>query len=208
MTLKKEDIIYFKRGIKENPIFWERLGGPPNFKGKKVLDIGCGHGSLCVDIAKKGAKKVIGVDLDDDRINFAQENLKKNYPEFKKRLEFISIDVADLDEKEFDFIVSKDTFEHIIDLDGVLKQIRKRLKKNGKLYVGIAPLYFSPMGDHGRTHAKIPWGHLIFSESYLLKRASKIEKKKIKTIYDLGLNKLYLNDYYRLFKSRCFSLPS
>ena len=55
--LKNSD--YFKRGKVENPKFWSILKGWPSFKGLTVLDIGCGHGSLCVDMVSKGAKKVV-----------------------------------------------------------------------------------------------------------------------------------------------------
>ena len=32
--------------------FWRRLREKPNFKNKSILDFGCGHGALCLDIAK------------------------------------------------------------------------------------------------------------------------------------------------------------
>ena len=70
--MKLHDIDYFKYGKIENKKFWKRLGSKPDFKNKKVLDFGCGHGSLTLDIAALGAQKVIGIDLEINLINFAK----------------------------------------------------------------------------------------------------------------------------------------
>ena len=53
----------------------EKVGRRNNFKGKTVLDFGCGHGALAIEIAKQGAKKVVGIDLEKDYVRFANENL-------------------------------------------------------------------------------------------------------------------------------------
>ncbi|MGB9594873.1 MAG: class I SAM-dependent methyltransferase, partial [Candidatus Poribacteria bacterium] len=42
-----------------------------NIKGKRVLDIGCGSGRYCIDLAKIGAEKVVGVDFADTAIKMA-----------------------------------------------------------------------------------------------------------------------------------------
>ena len=39
------------------------INNPHLFKGKTVLDVGCGTGILCMFAAKAGAKRVIGVDM-------------------------------------------------------------------------------------------------------------------------------------------------
>jgi len=39
------------------------LHNPDFFRGKTVLDVGCGTGILCMFAAKAGAKKVVGIDL-------------------------------------------------------------------------------------------------------------------------------------------------
>ena len=72
--MKKKDQEYFKYGIIENAKFWKRLGGKPYFANRKILDFGCGHGSLCIDIANSGAESITGIDI-GEAIDFAKENL-------------------------------------------------------------------------------------------------------------------------------------
>ena len=183
--LEKADLEYFARGGIENPNFWVNLGGEPNFVGKKILDIGCGHGSLCVYLVSKGAKQVIGIDTDQHHIDFATKNILINYPQFKQSVRFFCCEITKLQESDFDIIISKDTFEHIMNLNTVLDQINNKLKIQGKAYIDIAPLYNSPYGDHGRTEALLlPWGHLIFSESFLLKKINKHRNVNIESIYE------------------------
>lgn len=50
---------------------------PHLFKGKTVLDVGCGTGILCMFAARAGAKKVIGVDM-SNIIDHAKTIVKAN----------------------------------------------------------------------------------------------------------------------------------
>ncbi|MEO6694628.1 MAG: class I SAM-dependent methyltransferase [Ignavibacteria bacterium] len=194
------DIDYFKRGEEENPKFWKRFGGLPDLKNKKILDVGCGHGSMCIFLANEGAGRVIGLELDPVRYKFAKENLTNNYSEFENNVEFHLQRIEELEEYDFDIMVSKDTFEHIIRLEDVLLEMKRRLRPGGKIYSGFGALYNAFNGDHGRTNAVIPWGHLIIPETYLLKRLYKESKGTIKSVYDLGLNKLSLKEYKDIFR--------
>ena len=205
--LEKQNLEYFSRGALENAKFWQRFREKPNFENSSVLDIGCGHGRICIDIAALNATKVIGLDISSARIKFAQENLHTNYSCYSDVVSFENIDLRDYDSKaKFDYIVSKDSFEHIIDLDAVLKEMSKRLKQGGRIYIGFAPLYNSPFGDHKRTEAIIPWGHLMIPQSVLLKKVSKKRGKKIESIADLGLNKMSFKQYQELFENSGLSI--
>lgn len=205
--LEKHDLEYFSRGALENAKFWQRFTIKPNFNNASVLDVGCGHGRICIDIAGLGADKVVGLDIDSARIKFARENLHTNYSYYSNIVCFECVDLKDYDlEAKFDYIISKDSFEHIINLDSMLVEMSKRLKKGGRIYIGFAPLYNSPFGDHKRTEAFIPWGHLIIPESILLKRISRKRGKKIEFIKDLGLNKLSLKEYRKLFDNSGLSI--
>ena len=196
------NLSYFKTRKAVDVKFWSALGGIPCFEGLTILDVGCGHGSLCVDMASRGAKKVIGIDTNEELIKFATQNVKANYPNLHSIIEFRYCDVNDLLNKElFEFIVCKATFEHILEPKRVLEGMKRRLKVKGKIFIGFGPLWNSPTGGHGRIHSciPIPFGHLIFPESYIVKRVNKRRSEKISSIYELGLNKLSFADYKELF---------
>jgi SAM-dependent methyltransferase len=193
VDLKKWDLDFFNRGYVENPKFWSRLGGAPCLKGLKVLEIGCGHGSLCVDIANKGAEKVIGIDINRRRIKFANANVAKFFPRLQNKIEYRCCSTSGVNESNFDVIVSKDTFEHILNLDKELIEMKKRLKSDGKIYVGFGPLFHSYFGSHRITNKIIPWGHLLIPESVL-----------IKTHPHFGLNRLSLKQFLGYFKKSGF----
>ena len=203
--IKKGDLDYFTHGEIENEKFWRRLGGRPNLEDKSILDFGCGHGSLCIDIVKSGAKFVSGIDLNDKLLDFANTNLHHNYNQFKSKIEFKNKDLLnDKFEQEFDLIVTKDTFEHAENLPEILDKFHLLLKKNGRAYVGFGPLYNSYNGDHGRTQLKLPWMHVILPESYIINRYNIKNKDQINRIEDLGLSKYSFNEYKEIFKNSKF----
>src|SRR5918994_725463 len=96
---------YFARQMEEsNPKFWSRSGGQPDLRGKRVLEVGCGHGALCADMAQNGAT-VVGVDLNKWRVNFATEFAQSRYPQLASRLQFSATPVEDLPRGQpFDYI--------------------------------------------------------------------------------------------------------
>src|SRR5215210_1064647 len=111
MDAASDDLGYFKhQQAASNPEFWRRFGRRPNYASKQVLDLGCGHGAMSIDIAEKGATSVLGLDLDPHLIKFARDNLESRYPQLRQCVQFEFADVRELalDEK-FDLIVSKDT---------------------------------------------------------------------------------------------------
>ncbi len=205
--MKKHNIDYFNFGRIENKKFWKRLGGKPNFENKTVLDFGCGYGTLSVEIAESGAKKVLGIDLEEKNIEFAEENLKKNFPSLSKKLEFKKLDILDQEVlSKFDYIVSKDTFEHTVKLDKVLFKMHQILNTNGRVFIGFGPLYNFYNGDHGRTGAMLPWFHLIIPEKTLIKRLNKKREKKINSIEELNLSKYSYKQYLKFFHSSQFNI--
>jgi SAM-dependent methyltransferase len=201
MPLSEADLKYFARGETENPRFFERLGGEPRFERKRVLDIGCGHGSLCVYVASRAAALVIGVDIDSRRIEFFRENLKANYPHLIDNCKCHCCSSSDLKESGFDMILSKDTLEHIIEPERVLSDVREKLAVGGRFYAGFGPLYYSPFGDHRRLRTGLPWAHVIIPERILFRRLREKHGIAADSVFDLGLNKFRAADYERLISN-------
>jgi SAM-dependent methyltransferase len=183
---------YFNEQLNgSNAEYWRRLGDV-DFSGKAVLDIGCGHGALSVYAAQRGAKRVVGVDIDTERVQFAIENVKLNYPQYASVIWFHNGRLDEIREK-FDIAISKDSFEHIDDLSGMMRNIAERLNDGGLLLTGFSPLYFSPFGDHGRYWSgktRIPWLPALLPESLLFRLATYRRKEPVSSASDVGLNKL------------------
>ncbi|RFZ52423.1 Ubiquinone biosynthesis O-methyltransferase [Mycobacterium marinum] len=180
---------YFDEQAESNKEYWRRFGVVPDWAGKRVLDVGCGHGALSIDIAQAGAS-VLGVDLDEGRVAFANRNLAQRFPELADRVRFRAVDVRSLPVDEpFDVIVSKDTFEHVADVASLLRALGERLTRpGGRIYAGFSPLYYSPFGDHGRTGLKVPWAHAILPKRLVFAAAARKYGHPVGSLLDIGLN--------------------
>ncbi|MFH1777644.1 MAG: class I SAM-dependent methyltransferase [Candidatus Omnitrophota bacterium] len=94
---------------------------------KKVLDFGAGTGDLCIELAKNNLD-VTYCDIGEQLYNFANWRFKKkNLP--VKMVEGIE----NLDKQIFDCIFSFDAFEHIKDLQGVIKVLVNHIRPGGGL---------------------------------------------------------------------------
>ncbi|EUA11418.1 methyltransferase domain protein [Mycobacterium kansasii 732] len=191
MTQSEESALqYFESQSQSNEEYWRRLGtAPPDWTGKRVLDVGCGVGALSIEMAQAGAM-VLGVDLDENLIAFADRNLVQRFPQVRERVTFRAVDALSLPVAEpFDVIVSKDTFEHAPDVASLLKALDKHLvRPDGILYVGFSPLYYSPYGDHGRTGLKVPWAHAVLPKRVVYAAAARHNGHPVSSLLDIGLN--------------------
>lgn len=84
---------------------------PENLTGKTVLDIGCNAGFYSIEMKKRGASRVIGIDSDDIYLNQARFAAKVSQLdiEFRKMSVY---DVASLHEK-FDVVIFMGVFYHL-----------------------------------------------------------------------------------------------
>ena len=85
----------------------KKLNLKPN---QKVLDIGCGWGTLALDMAKKTQCEVVGITLSKNQLEYAQQKAKEM--NLKNQVEFRLADYRQLNEK-FDRVVSVGMLEHV-----------------------------------------------------------------------------------------------
>lgn len=100
--------------------------------GKSVLDVGTGTGSLALDLSKT-AEKVIGIDLSSEMLEIAKKKNKKN------NLTFLLMDASNMNyiDEEFDIVtISLGLHDMPLEIRTlVLKEVKRVLKSNGKLFI-------------------------------------------------------------------------
>lgn len=135
------------------------------FKRKVVLDIGSGRGEgLLHLVLDKGVGRAIGIDIDQEACRFAQQMLKDYQVPNAQVMQGSASQMPDIESGTVDVVVSTATFEHVIDLDGVLKECFRVLKPGGILYAQFSPIWTNYQGAHMGKWLPFPWTHLIFSD--------------------------------------------
>jgi 2-polyprenyl-3-methyl-5-hydroxy-6-metoxy-1,4-benzoquinol methylase len=134
----------------------------------KVLDIGCGIGTISLYVANKG-NRVIGTDISEKATKTAQKSAKILG---LKGISFITINFMDsnfLD--EFDFVVCSEVLEHLVDDRSALRKMNKLMKDDACLFLTV-PSSKSPI----HKIRKILFGSDSFDEKVgHLRRYSKYE---------------------------------
>ena len=110
---------------------------------KSVLDVATGTGSLAIDLSKS-AEKVIGIDLSSKMLDVAEKKRKND------NLSFVLMDASCMkfNDEEFDLVtISLGLHDMPLDIRTlVLKEVKRVLKRDGKLYILEYDLPQNPLG--------------------------------------------------------------
>ena len=173
----------------------KKLNIQPN---QKILDIGCGWGSLVIDIAKSTKCEVTGITLSKNQFTYCVKKAKELNMENQVR--FKLIDYRELNEK-FDRIVSVGMFEHVGRkfYKKFFKQIEKLLTDNGVSLIHTIGSVNPPRDPH-------PWiTKYIFPGGYtpsLSELTTPIEKAGL-IVSDIEVLKLHYSHTLRHWKENC-----
>lgn len=101
----------------------------PDFKGKNVLDLGCGFGWHCIYAKEQGAEQVVGVDLSAKMLKVAAEKSKGLEIEYLQQ----AIEDVEFSNEQFDVVISSLAFHYVEDFQLILQKMNQFLKPGGRL---------------------------------------------------------------------------
>lgn len=115
----------------------ELLGGPPAFRGKRVLDVGCAYGGFLVAAAHAGAREAVGIDVDPELLDLAGLLLSDHGT--SADLQHGDLTDVSLGDRigRFDVVFCNDVLEHILDLRGAAANLARLLNPGGLLFLEI-----------------------------------------------------------------------
>lgn len=175
-----------------------------DLNGKKILDFGCGMGSMLLWYRANWDCEVHGIDIDKNHIQIANKILDK-FGMTGISIELKNILLNPLDQK-FDFISMNDVVEHIQYpfLENIFPQLEKALNKEGKIFISYPP-WQGPFASHVDHAVGFSWCQFL-PDKLLLKLIERNNQTLVGEIeHDLvdvylGLNKITHRKLINLIK--------
>ncbi len=189
-----------------------------DIRSKVVLDLGCNDGAITEGYLKRGAREVVGVDIDEKAIAQAQ-----------KRLPHISFGISTtttlpLVNNLIDVIICYDVFEHVSKPKAMLDECYRVLKPGGQMLIGTWGWYY-PYAMHLWSTMPVPWVQVFFSEKTILRTCRQVYNSPwyVPNMHDFDeqgcrikdkyteqeisldyLNKLFVRDFENIFAKSKF----
>ena len=168
-------------------------------RDKTVIDFGCGDGVATLDLARHGARKVIGIDIRqhalDEAVRHAADAGLSNCCEFSTGTS-----------TKADVIISLDAFEHFGDPAAILRIMHSLLVPGGFVMASFGPTWYHPLGGH--LFSVFPWSHLLFSETALIRWRADIRPDGATRFSEVdgGLNQMTIARFERIVSQSPFRI--
>ncbi len=177
------------------PDIWQAVDG------KVVVDFGCGTGGEAIEMAQRGARRVIGVDLRPSVLERAREAAQSAGVGSRCAFSVRAEEPADM-------VVSLDAFEHFENPAEILRVMRGLLKPDGGVWIAFGPTWYHPYGGH--LFSVFPWAHLVFTETALIRWRSHFKSDGATRFCEVegGLNQMTIGRFRRLLQESDFLVES
>ena len=114
----------------------------PDFKGKRVLDLGCGFGWHCAYAAEQGATTVTGIDISEKMLAKAKALTGSRNIEYH----CVAIEDYEYPENSFDVVISSLTFHYVKSFDDICAKVRRCLTTGGDFVFSVEHPIFTSQG--------------------------------------------------------------
>ncbi|WP_348269074.1 methyltransferase domain-containing protein [Edaphobacter paludis] len=167
--------------------------------GKSVIDFGCGIGTEAIEMAQRGAVRVIGIDIREECLQIAREAAARAGVQDRCTFTTSTSETSDI-------IVSIDAFEHFKDPAEILRIMNTLLKPDGEILLSFGPTWYHPLGGH--LFSVCPWAHLMFSEDALIRWRSTFKTDGATRFSEVagGLNQITIKKFEKLVAESDFWL--
>ena len=165
---------------------------------KNILDIGCGFGIITILLAIFGAKKCIGIDLNEEKISVSKKILSKFDPPISNiEVKLGDATKLDFEDEYFDIVVANEVISHVRDRDSFFCEVNRVLRQDGILYIRDGNSNLNILAHHRvkkvqrmleygpidktllrGTDKPIPW--ILLREKMIKEKYPTIDHKKLK----------------------------
>ncbi|QIQ22051.1 class I SAM-dependent methyltransferase [Zophobihabitans entericus] len=114
----------------------------PDFKGKRLLDLGCGYGWHCIYAMEQGAKSAVGVDISEKMLQKAREMNTFKQVEYQQ----MPIESIQFPEDSFDIVLSSLAFHYVQSFEDICRKVSVCLAAKGDFIFSVEHPVFTAYG--------------------------------------------------------------
>lgn len=122
---------------------WETLKKLlPDFKEKRVLDLGCGYGWHCIYAMEQGATSAMGIDISERMLATAREKTGFSQVSYK----CMPIEDIDFPAGSFDIVISSLALHYISSFEHIVQKVNSCLTSGGYFVFSVEHPVFTAYG--------------------------------------------------------------
>jgi 2-polyprenyl-6-hydroxyphenyl methylase/3-demethylubiquinone-9 3-methyltransferase len=176
-------------------------------EGECILDIGCSQGIVSILLGREG-RRVLGVDLMKESIDFARSKLSLEPMSVQKMVEFRCDNVLtyEFGDTKFDTVIMGELLEHLTNSEGMLQRAASLLKSTGKAIVTV-PFGIMDYIDHKKSYYLFDLIHEVEANFMVtdicffgkwVGLTAVLRKEGSKSVISAELGKLLEQEFYKI----------